>query len=139
MNVMRNAKSHFLMGEDLFEYPGREPWSDYPWIFRPKIFKILLSLVIIVCMAGVFISFIGIPRDAEMTTSGLENIPVPIAISIIILFVLPLPCLVVGLLLGLIPIRNVTYKVKFLTIFLMVLLLIEIYGLKELIEATIHG
>jgi hypothetical protein len=112
--VIYKTKNYCVMSEDLLGSLIKESWSDYPKIFRPKFFKMLLFLVIIICFAAVCISFLGIPKDAETTTPGLENVPVPVAISGIILFVLPLPCLVVGLLLGLIPISTVPYKVKFM-------------------------
>lgn len=127
------------MSEDLFEYPIKEPWRAYPWFFRPQTSRILLGLAAIICVAGVLISFTEIPRDAQMTTPGLEKVPVAVGISLIILFILPLPCLLVGLLLSLIPIVNVPFKVKFVSFFLLALLFMEGYGLKDLIAATLHG
>jgi len=127
------------MSEHLFEHPIKEPWSNYPSLFRPKFFKIIFSLLLIICFAEILLCFFGIPKDAQMTNSGLKTFPVPIALSMAVLFILPIPCLVVGLVLGLIPIRQTPYKIKFRTFFLLALILIESYALKELISATMHG
>lgn len=127
------------MSEDLFEYPIKEPWSDYPKAFRPKALQILLALVILVCPAEVLLSFIGISMDARMTSPGLEHLPVPVVISLIVLVILPLPCLAFGLLAGMIPITNVPYRVRFCAFSLFALLPLQLYALKDLIAATIHA
>jgi hypothetical protein len=127
------------MSEHLFEYPIKEPWRKYPWLFRPVVIKGLLAVTISICIAAILVSLIGIPKNAQMTTPGLENVPVPLALGIIISVVLPLPCLFVGLVLGLIPINTVPYKVKFFSFFLIACLLLEGYALKEFIAAVIHG
>jgi hypothetical protein len=127
------------MSEELFEYLARDAWHQYPRLFRPTVVKTLLVLTITICLTAILINFLGITKDAEMTTPGLESVPVPIALSLTILLILPLPCLLAGLILGLIPIGMVPYKVKFITYFLMASLLIESYALKVLIAVTING
>jgi uncharacterized membrane protein len=99
-----------------------------------RIRLILLILAIMLSVANVVVCFTTIPGSAVMTSPSMYlKMKVPYALSIVILFFLPLASLSLSFLFGIIPFKMLRYGQRVSLIFVSILLVVEGIGLYQLI------
>jgi hypothetical protein len=122
------------MEEDVLDYPITELENSKKGILNLSTKLILALLIFLVVATNIFICIKTIPDSAKITSPEyISNVRVIYFMSFVILFIMPAISFMVSAILALMPFRKIVYKQKLISVFIILLLLLELVTMKQII------